>query len=175
MSWARLRALQPPLVLRPHPFGLGQEVTHVFPDGGVQDISAELLIPAKPLATEAIGVGARTAVVGVGNLALGRGPAHRLAVAAVAAPLAHYQALKEISAATGLFATTLPVLLKLSLNRLEEFLAHQPGNVDGDLLFRRCIDPRDRTPGLLRTATLRAQALRLEGAARVLPKPAVPL
>src|SRR5512140_1870376 len=80
--WARLRPLQPPLVLRAYPLGLGQEVTHVFPDGGVQDISADLLIPAQALATEAIGVGARAAVVGVGNLALGRGPAHRLAVGA---------------------------------------------------------------------------------------------
>ena len=110
-SWARLRPSQPPLVLRPYPFGLGQEVTHVFPDGGVQDISAELLVPAQPLATEAIGVGARTAVVGVGNLALGRGPAYRLAVAAVAAPLAHHQALKKIAATTWPFATALPVLL----------------------------------------------------------------
>src|SRR5580658_2024052 len=123
-SRAGLWPLEPSLVLRPYPFGLGQEVTHVFPDGGVQDISAELLIPAQTLATEAIGVGARTAVVGVGNLALGRGPAHRLAVAAVAAPLAYHQALKEIAAATGLFATTLPVLLELSLNRREELLAH---------------------------------------------------
>ena len=138
---ARLRPLQPPLVLRPYPLGLGQEVTHVFPDGGVQDIRAELLIPAQALATEAIGVGARAAVVGVGNLALGRGPAHRLAVAAVAAPLADDQALKQVAAATGPVATALPVLFELSLNRPEEFLAHQPGNINENLIFRKCVDP----------------------------------
>src|SRR5215471_9668877 len=36
----------PPLVLRPDPLGLGQELTHVFPDGGVQDIGTDLLVPA---------------------------------------------------------------------------------------------------------------------------------
>src|SRR6266545_2031966 len=79
--WARLRPLQPPLVLRPYPLGLGQEVTHVFPDGGVQDISAELLIPAQALATEAIGVGARAAVAYVwgGGPLRGRDPCGDLA------------------------------------------------------------------------------------------------
>src|SRR4029077_5277553 len=125
-TWASLRPLQPSLVLRPNPPGLGQEVTHVFPDGGVQDIGTDLLIPAQPLATEAIGVGARAAVVGVGDLTLGRGPAHRLAVAAVAAPFADDQALKQVSGALRPVATALPVLLELSLNRLEEFLIHQP-------------------------------------------------
>src|ERR1700722_8312772 len=136
---ARLRAVQPQLVLRSNPLGLGQEMKHVLPDGGVQDISADLLVPAQSLATEAIGVGAGAAVVGVGDLPLGRGPAHRLAVAAVAAPLADDQALKEIAAATGPFATALPVLLELSLNRPEEFLAHQTGDLDEDLFFRGCI------------------------------------
>ena len=116
-------------------------MTHVFPDGGVQDIGADLLVPAQALAAEAIGVGARAAVVGVGDLALGRGPAHRLAVAAVAAPLADDQALEQVTAATGPVATALPVLLELSLNRPEEFLTHQPGNIYEDLIFRRCIDP----------------------------------
>src|SRR5271165_3272670 len=139
--WARLRPLQPPLVLRPYPLGLGQELTHVVPDGGVQDISAELRIPAQALATEAIGVGARAAVVGVGDLALGRGPAHRLAVAAVAAPLADDQALKEVAAATGPVATALPVLLELSLNRPEEFLSHQSWNIYEYTIIRGCIDP----------------------------------
>src|ERR1700731_2416345 len=108
---ARLRPSQPPLVLRPNPLGLGQELTHILPDGGIQDIGADLLIPAQALSTEAIGVRARAAVVGVGDLPLGRGPAHRLAVAAVAAPLADDQALKEVAAATGPVATALPVLL----------------------------------------------------------------
>src|ERR1700730_3847912 len=118
--WARLWPLQPPLVFCSYPLGLGQEVTHVSPDGGVQDIGAELLIPAQALSTEAIGVRARAAVVGVGDLALGRGPAHRLAAAAVGAPLAGDQALKEVAAATGPVATASPILLELNLNRREE-------------------------------------------------------
>src|SRR5580704_1087630 len=133
--WAGLRPLPPSFVLRSNPLGLGQELTHVFPDGGVQDIRADLLVPAQSLATEAIGVGARAAVVGVRDLPLGRGPAHRLAVAAVAAPFADDQALEEIAADTGPFATALPVLLELSLNRPEEFLAHQTGDLDEDLFF----------------------------------------
>src|SRR5262249_7888273 len=145
-----------------NPLGFGQELTHVFPDGRVQDVGADLLIPAQALATETIGVRAGAAVVGVGDLPLGRGPAHRLAVAAVAAPLADDQALEEITAAKRRFATALPVLLELTWTRPEEFLAHQPGDLDEDLIFRGSIDPRDGAPGLLRTATLRAEALRLE-------------
>src|SRR4051812_27907823 len=90
-----LRPLQPPLVLRPDPLGLGQELAHVLPDGGAQDTGADLLVPAHSLAAEAVGVGARAAVIGVGDLPLGRGPTHRLAVAAVAARLADDQALEE--------------------------------------------------------------------------------
>src|SRR6516162_4369003 len=92
--------LQPRLVLGPHPLGLGQKLTHVVPDRGIQDIGADLPVPAQPLAAEAIGVGAGTAVVGVGDLALGRGPARRLAIAAVAAPLADDQALKQVTTTT---------------------------------------------------------------------------
>src|SRR6516165_10550191 len=133
---AGLRPLSPPLVLRPNPLGLGQELAHVFPDGGVQDIGADLLVPAHALAAEAVGVGARAAVVGVADLPLGRGSAHRLAVAAVAAPLADDQALEEIAAATGPLATAAPVLLELRLDRREEILVHQRGDIDEDLLFR---------------------------------------
>ena len=111
-------------------------MTHIFPDGGVQHIGADLLIPAQALAAEAIGVGARTAVVGVRDLALGRGTARRLTVAAIAAPLADDQALEQVTAATGPVATALPILLELSLNGLEEFLVHQPRNLDENLIFR---------------------------------------
>src|SRR5271165_7694170 len=134
--WSSRRPVQPPLVLRPNPLGLGQELTHVFPDRGVQDIGADLLIPAQALAAEPIGVGARAAVVGVGDLTLGRGPAHRLAVAAVAAPFADDQALKQVSGALRPVATALSVLLELSLNRPEEFLTHQPGDIYEDLILR---------------------------------------
>ena len=134
--WSSRQPVQPPLVLRPNPLGLGQELTHVFPDGGVQDIGADLLIPAEALAAEAISVGAGAAIVGVGDLALGRGPAHRLAIAAIAAPLADDQALKEVTATTGPVTTALPILLKLSLNHPEEFLAHQGRNFNEYLIFR---------------------------------------
>src|SRR3954470_6149719 len=92
------RTLNPPLVLFPDPLRFGQETAHILPDGGVQHIGTDLLVPTETLATEAMGVRARTAVGGVGALALGRGPARRLAVAAVAAPLAHDQALKQVTA-----------------------------------------------------------------------------
>ena len=169
-----LRPLRPPLVLRPDPLGLGQELSHVLPDGGVQDIGADLLVPAQALAAEAVGVGARAAVVGVGDLPLGRGPAHRLAVAAVAAPPADDQALEEIAAATGPLATAAPVLLELGPDRREELLAHQRGDLDEDLLLRGCIDPRDGAAGLLGAAALRRSRCGLRSPARVLPKPAVP-
>src|SRR5262245_33296572 len=128
--------LQPALVLGPHPLRLGQKLTHVFPHRGVQDIGADLLVPAQALAAEAIGVGAGAAVVGVGDLALGRGPAHRLAVAAVAAPLADDQPLKQVTTTTGPVTTALPILLELSLNGCEERLTHQPRNIYEDLIVR---------------------------------------
>src|SRR6516165_11699098 len=134
---------EPPLVLLPDPLRLGQEATHVLPDGGVQHIGADLLVPTEALTAEAVGVRAGAAVVGVRDpaSALGRGPARRLAVAAVPAPLAHDQALEQIPTATGPVATASPILLELGLDRPEEVLAHQGGDVDQDPIFRRCIDP----------------------------------
>src|SRR3954467_6783702 len=81
----RLLPLQPPLVLRADPLGLGQEMAHIFPDGRIQHIGADLLVPAQALAAESVGVRTGAAIVGVGDLAfaLGRGPARRFAVAAV--------------------------------------------------------------------------------------------
>src|SRR5262249_10240563 len=122
-----------------------------------------LPVPAQALAAEAIGVGARAAVVGVADRAVGRGPAHRLAVAAVAAPLADDQALKEATTATAPVATAAPVLLELRPGRPEELRAHQPGDLDEDLFLRRCIDPRDRSPRLRGAAALRPEPLRLQG------------
>src|SRR6516165_4063678 len=155
---------EPPLVLLPDPLRLGQEATHVLPDGGVQHIGADLLVPTEALTAEAVGVRAGAAVVGVRDpaLALGRGAARRLAVAAVAAPLAHDQPLEQVTAAARAVAPALPVLLELGPNRPEEVLAHQGGDVNEDLILLRCIDPRDRAPGVLGPAALRAEALRLE-------------
>ena len=63
----RPRPVQPTLVLRPNPLGLGQELTHIVPDTGVQHIGADRFIPAEALAAEAIGVGTRAAVVRAGK------------------------------------------------------------------------------------------------------------
>src|SRR5262249_6461532 len=128
--------LEPSLVLRPDSLGLGQEMTHIFPHRGVEHIGADLLVPAQALAAEAVGVRAGAAIVRVGDLALGRGPARRLAVAAVAAPLAHHQALEQITAATGPIATALPVLFELLLDGLEELLVHQNRDLDENPIFR---------------------------------------
>src|SRR5208337_4166759 len=121
VAWVRPRSLKPPLVLRAYPVGLQQKLTHVFPDRGVQDIGPDLFVPAQALTAEAIGIRARAAVVGVGNLALGRASTHSFAVATVSAPFADNQALQEVTAATGPVATASPVLLELSLNGPEEF------------------------------------------------------
>jgi hypothetical protein len=131
-----LPTLESPLVLPPDTLRLGQEPAHVVPDGGVQHIGTDLLVPTETLAAEAIGIGARAAIVGVGNPALapGRGPARRLAVAAVAAPFADDQTLEQVTSAARPVATALPILLELSLDRPEEFLAHQSGDINEDLI-----------------------------------------
>src|SRR5512142_2116538 len=48
----RLSTPKSPLVLPPDPLRLGQEAAHVFPDGGVQQIGADLLVPTETLAAE---------------------------------------------------------------------------------------------------------------------------
>src|SRR5262249_55966931 len=53
-------------------------------------------------------------------------------------------------------------LLELGANCPEEFFTHQPGDIDEDLIFLGCIDPRDRAPGLFGPAPLGPEALRLE-------------
>src|SRR4051812_18076838 len=138
----RLLPLQPPLVLRADPLRLGQETAHIVPHGGVKHIGADLLVPAQPLAAEAVGVRSGAAIVGVGDLAsaLGRGPARRLTVAAVTAPLADDQALEQVTGPTESVATPLPVLLELGPSRLEEFRAHQPRDINRDLILFRCLD-----------------------------------
>ena len=137
---ARPRPLQPPLVSRADPLGLGQELAHILPGGGVRDIRADLFVPAQAPAAEAISVGARAAVVGVRDLALGRSPARRLAVAALAAALADDQALEQVTAATGPVPAALSVLLELGLHRPEESRAHQSGDINQNLFLRRCVD-----------------------------------
>jgi hypothetical protein len=141
MALVRARSLQPPLVLGACPLGFRQEPAHVFPDGGIEDIGPNLLVPAEALTAEPIGVGAGAPVVGIRNYALGRGSAYGLAVTAIAASLADDQALEQITVATGPVATPLTILLKLRLNRPKEFLTYQRGNVDEDLLFGGCIHP----------------------------------
>ena len=69
--------------------------------------------------------------------------------------------------ALGPHASALPVLFELSLDRREEILAHQGGNLDEDLILRRCIDPRDGSTGMLGAAALRAEPLRLVWPRRV--------
>jgi hypothetical protein len=135
---SRLGTLKASLILTPDTLRLGQEPAHVLPDGGVQHIGANLFVPTEALAAEAIGVGARAAVVRIGDPALapGRGPARRLAVAAIAAPFADDQTLEQVTPAARPVATTLPVLLQLSLDCPEKIFAHQPWDFDDDLIFR---------------------------------------
>ncbi len=106
--------------------------------------------------------------------------AHRLAVAAVAAPLAHHQAPRRRAARPprGSFATTLPVLLELSLNRhAKSSSLTSLGNVDEDLLFSEDVSTRETgRRGCSGRPRCGRSASGLEGRpARVLPKPAVPL
>ena len=70
--------------------------------------------------------------------------------------------MEQVPAASGPVAAAPAVLLELSLDRTEEILAHEAGDFDEDSIFRRCVNPRDRPPGLLGAAALRAEALRLE-------------
>src|SRR5262245_55006897 len=65
LIWPGLCAPETPLVLPPHPFRLGQEAADVLPDGGVQDIGADLPVPTEALSAEPVAVRAGAAVVGV--------------------------------------------------------------------------------------------------------------
>jgi hypothetical protein len=110
-------------------------MTDVFPDGALQEVGTDLLVPAEALAAEPVGVRAGTTVVGVGDLAPGRGPVHRLTVATVAAPLADDQSLEQVTTSSRPVATALAILFELGPDRLEELLAHESGNRNEDLVF----------------------------------------
>ena len=159
---SRLGPSEPPLVLLPDTLRLGQETTHVFPDGGVQHIGPDLLVPTEALAAEAVGVRACAAVVGVRDPAPGSRPSRPLTVASVAAPLAHDQALEQVTASARPVAPATSVLLELSPNHSEELFAHQRGYVDENVIILRCIDRRDRAPGQIGSASLGTEPLRLE-------------
>ena len=47
VALVRPRSLESSLVLCPYPLGLGQQLTHVFPDRSVQDIGPDLFVPAE--------------------------------------------------------------------------------------------------------------------------------
>src|SRR5262249_42028430 len=122
----------------------------------------DLLVPTEALAAEAVGVRAGAPVVGVRDPAPGRRPGRPLTVASVAAPLAHDQALEQVTAAARPVAPAPSVLLELSLNHPEELFAHQRGYVDENVILLRCIDRRDRAPGQPGSASLGPEPLRLE-------------
>src|SRR5512147_2515963 len=93
---------------------------------------------------------------------LGRRPARGLAVAPIAAALAHDQPLQQVTALLGTSALASPVLFELRLDCGEEGLVDNRGDVDQDLAIRWCIDPRDRPPGMLRASALGPELLGLE-------------
>src|SRR5689334_4010976 len=134
---SRLGPLKPSLVLLPDALRLGQETTHVFPDGGVQHVGPDLLVPTEALAAEAVGVRAGAAVVGVRDPAPGRRPGRPLPVASVAAPPAHDQPLEQVTASARPVATAPSVLLELGLDHPEELLAHQGRYVDENVILPR--------------------------------------
>jgi hypothetical protein len=134
--------VQAPFVFLPHPIGILQQGTHVFPHGGFQQIGADLLVPTDAFAAETIGVGAHTAVVGIPPcLAFGRRTTHRLAVVGVLAALALNQPLEQVAGATLSLATVLFVLDESVLHCREEIFADDCRHGNAFLLlFRHRVD-----------------------------------
>jgi hypothetical protein len=132
---AGFRLLQTAFVLVANALRFGQQAAHIFPHAGVQNICANLLVPAQSLAAETVGVGTGAAVVGIRDAALRRGPARGLSVATVAATAADDQALQQVATAARADATTLAILFELCLDRLEKVFRNESRYIDEYLVI----------------------------------------
>src|SRR6516225_5716481 len=120
-----------------------------------------LLVPAYPLPAEAIGIGTRAPVVGIGNPSLCRGPTRGFSIAGVAAPFAHDQSLEQVALGFRAGTPSLSIFLELSLYGREEIFAHQRGNIEQNLVISGCINSRHWTSWTLGTTALGTEPLRL--------------
>jgi hypothetical protein len=98
----------------------GQQRTALVPHQRVEPRGTHQLVVADPLASEAIGVGANAAVVGVRLPPFGCRLADRFAVVGVAAMSAHGQALQQVGGTASTLAGAFAILLELLLHGREQ-------------------------------------------------------
>src|SRR5829696_6380692 len=149
---------QTSLVFRRDPARILQHTLNLAPHRLVQPIRAYLRVRAQALATEAVGITAAAAIIGVGPLlAFSRTQADSLAVIGIAALLAHDQPLQKVALTTGVLPIAAPVLHQLLAGRLEQLLLDQRRDRDADpLAWRHVVDPMG-SAGLFAASAHRAQ------------------
>src|SRR5215212_2337539 len=149
---------QASFVLRRDPARILQHTLNLAPHRLVQPIRAHLRVRAQALATEAVGITAAAAIIGVGPpLALSRTQADGFAVIGVAALPAHDEPLQQVTLATGVLPIAAPVLRQLLAGRLEQRLIDQRRDWHADPLARCYVVDPVGPAGLFAASAHRAQ------------------
>src|SRR5512135_2995121 len=98
-----------------------QKPTDFFPDGFLDQIGAQLLVPTEPDAAKAIGIRANATVIGVGTLMIfARTGTEGFSIISIAATRTHNQALQQIFGPSLGHPSALPIFLQLFLDRIKE-------------------------------------------------------
>src|SRR6266540_623574 len=98
-----------------------EEPADFLPDGFIDEIGAQLLVPTEPYSSKAIGIRADATVIGVGTLMIfACARAQRFSVISIPATRTHNQALQQILGPSLGHPSALPVFLQLFLDRIKE-------------------------------------------------------
>src|SRR5258706_7506746 len=100
---------------------MGEEPTDFLPDGFIDEIGAQLLVPTELYASKAIGIRADATVIGIGTLMIfARTGTQRFAVISIPATRTHNQALQQIFGPSLGHPSALTVFLQLLLDGIKE-------------------------------------------------------
>jgi hypothetical protein len=135
---------------------MGAPAPHCLPDRPVQEIGADLRIVTDARAPKAVGLGAETAIRGIGpGGPLGSLATHRLPVQGSATLVALPSALQQVPRTTARVARVALVLLEWRLDRGTQLRLPQSRDRNGEPLVGGHIPDRDGTPGLAGAVALR--------------------
>src|SRR6266480_2049556 len=117
-----------------------QKSTHFFPDGLLDQVRAQLLVPAEPHPTETVGIRTDAVVVCVRTLMVFASAwTDGFAIISIPATGTDNQALQQIFGTSLRNTSALPVFLQLFLNRIKEGCIDQSRHWNAHPLFGRNI------------------------------------
>src|SRR5512135_20146 len=135
-----------------------QKPTDFFPDGFLDQIGAQLLVPTEPDAAKAIGIRADATIIGVGTLMIfAHTGTQGFYIISIAATRTHNQALQQIFGPSLRDASALAVFLQLLLDGIKKRCIDQSRDRNAHPLLRRQIVMGIGMFGLQRPPPLRPQ------------------